>query len=287
MTTIIGALLIGITLGLLGSGGSTITVPILVYLIGHDAKISIAESMAIVGFISAAGAIPFARSRQIDWTSVFLFGIPAMGGTFFGAYLGGLSSDEIQLIVFGIVLLVAAAIMIRRAFFRPSLVEPTPGTNESSPNKDWSPPPPSLLRYALVLVEGLVVGALTGFVGVGGGFLIVPALVILGKLPMRMAVGTSLVIITMKSLIGFAKYQTDLLHHGLSVDWNTIIVFTLIGLVGCGVGQLVNKRLNQRALMQVFAVFLVLIGGFVIFKEGSKVLNPPTPSTSIVAPAEN
>jgi uncharacterized membrane protein YfcA len=128
----------------------------------------------------------------------------------------------------------------------------------------------------MVLAEGTVVGMLTGFVGVGGGFLIVPALLILGKLPMRKAIGTSLVIIVMKSLIGFGKYQYYLLEHGLTVDWYTIGIFSLIGLVGAAAGQLLNTRLNQRALMQVFAVFLIFVGGYVVVNEGSKLLRTPT-----------
>ena len=144
--TIVGALLIGITLGLLGSGGSTITVPILVYLVGHDAKISIAESMAIVGLISAVGAITFARSKQVNWTSVMLFGIPAMFGTYVGAYLGGLSSDAVQLLVFGVVLLLAAGIMLRKAFGRPRV---DAASEESQHHR-----PEGLSRYFLVLFEG-------------------------------------------------------------------------------------------------------------------------------------
>jgi len=127
----------------------------------------------------------------------------------------------------------------------------------------------------VIVLEGLVVGAITGFVGVGGGFLIVPALLIFGKLPMRLAIGTSLVIISMKSAIGFAKYQHYLGEHGLSVDWPTIGLFIAIGLGGCFVGQRLNAKLNQRVLKQVFAVFLILIGSFVIMKEGRKLFKAP------------
>ncbi len=272
LTTIVGALLIGITLGLLGSGGSTITVPILVYLVGHDAKISIAESMAIVGLISAVGCIPFARAKQVSWSSVILFGIPAMFGTFLGAYLGGLAADAIQLFVFGFVLLLAAGIMFRKAFGKPAPELPNVTVTQHHPSGPR--------RYAMVFIEGIVVGMLTGFVGVGGGFLIVPALLILGKLPMRMAIGTSLVVIVMKSAIGFAKYQYYLVGHGMTVDWNTIVIFALIGLVGSALGQLINQRLNHRALIQVFAVFLILVGGYVIVSESRKIFRHPPPVTS-------
>ena len=112
---IIGALIIGLTLGMLGSGGSAITVPILVYLVGHGTKESIAESMAIVGLISIFAAIPYAKSNQIDWRSVWFFGIPGMFGTLAGAWLGGIASEALQLVVFGGVLLAAAYSMLDKS----------------------------------------------------------------------------------------------------------------------------------------------------------------------------
>lgn len=267
MTIIIGAIIVGMILGLLGSGGSAIMVPILVYLVGHDAKISIAESMAIVGAISAAGAVPFARAKQVDWQSVVFFGFPAMLGTFVGAWLGGHATDAVQLIVFGFVLLLAAGLMIKKAFGKTTL----------EVEEKYERLPLNLVRGMLIVLEGTLVGALTGFVGVGGGFLIVPALLILGKLPMRTAIGTSLVIIVMKSAVGFFKYQHYLTENNLSVDWPTIGVFVAVGMIGCLIGQQLNSKLNQRALKQAFAIFLVLIGVFVILKEGSELLSEGKP----------
>lgn len=256
---LIGALIIGLTLGLLGSGGSAITVPVLVYLVGHAAKQSIAESMAIVGLISVAAAIPYARSKQIDWRSVWYFGIPGMLGTFVGAWLGGISASAIQLVVFGGVLISAAYVMLRRP-------------------KDENRDDETLAGYRSpiwkIAIEGTVVGIITGFVGVGGGFLIVPALVVFGRLPMRLAIGTSLVIIALKSAIGFAKYQQYLVAHDMSVDAQTVLIFVLIGVVGSLIGKSINARLNQRVLKQAFAVFLILIGGFVIIREGGKLVSP-------------
>ena len=272
-TIIIGAIIVGLILGLLGSGGSAVMVPILVYLVGHDAKVSIAESMAIVGAISMTGAVPFARQKQVDWRSVFLFGLPAMIGAFIGAWLGGLATDEVQLTVFGGVLLLAAGLMIIKAF----------GKNTAAKAAD-APKMPDLTlpRILLIALEGASVGVLTGFVGVGGGFLIVPALLILGKLPMRTAIGTSLIIIVMNSTVGFFKYQHILSEQHLSVDWPTIGIFIAVGVIGCFIGQKLNSQLNQRALQQVFAVFLVLIGGFVIVEEGSKLFHSEndTPMTT-------
>ena len=261
LTVLVAAIIVGLILGLLGSGGSAILVPILVYLVGHDAKISIAESMAIVCVISAIGAIPFARSKQVDWRSVALFGVPAMLGTFVGAWLGGLASNAVQLTVFGAMLLLAAGLMILKAFGKE--------TQADESEKVARPDSQRSAHRSIIVVEGVVVGVLTGFVGVGGGFLIVPALFILGKLPMRVAIGTSLVIIAMESAVGFGKYQHYLGTHDLSVDWPTIWTFVAIGMVGCFAGQQLNSRLNQRALKQAFAVFLVILGGFVIVREGS------------------
>ena len=278
---LIGALVIGLTLGMLGSGGSAITVPVLVYLVGHGAKESIAESMAIVGLISIAAAIPYAKAGLIDWRSVWFFGIPGMMGTFAGAWLGALSTDAVQLMVFGVILLVSAYSMLRK----PSSKEPTDqeGVPEDEPGNvagNITGNVEDRFKPAAwkVAIEGSVVGVVTGFVGVGGGFLIVPALVLLGKLPMRQAIGTSLVIIAAKSSIGFAKYQQHLLSHDSTVNVQTILIFVAIGILGSVVGRAINARLNQRVLQRVFAAFLILLGGFVIVREGNKAFATPQPS---------
>lgn len=267
MTTIfIGALLIGLTLGLLGSGGSAITVPVLIYLVGHDAKQSIAESMAIVGLISVVAAMPYAKAKQIDWRSVWYFGLPGMLGTFVGAWLGGLATDAMQLVVFGGVLIAAAYVMLQK----PNSGDVSDGT-ESARHRSpiWK-----------IASEGTVVGVVTGFVGVGGGFLIVPALVVLGRLPMRLAIGTSLVIIAFKAAIGFAKYQQYLVSHDMSVDVKTIFLFVAIGVVGSLIGRNINARLDQHVLKRTFAVFLVLLGGFVVVHEGTKLVSSSDKVTS-------
>lgn len=270
---LIGALIIGLTLGLLGSGGSAITVPVLVYLVGHAAKQSIAESMAIVGVISIAAAIPYAMSKQIDWRSVLYFGIPGMLGTFVGAWLGGLATAAAQLVVFGGVLIAAAYVMLRK---------PKAGADPDDQEEAVEPHRSPIWKIAL---DGTVVGIVTGFVGVGGGFLIVPALVVFGKLPMRLAIGTSLVIIALKAAVGFAKYQQYLVTHDMSVDGQTILIFVLIGIVGSLIGKSVNARMNQQLLKRVFAIFLILLGGFVIVKEGSKLLST-SKAVSSASPSE-
>lgn len=258
-----GALLIGLTLGMLGSGGSAITVPVLVYLVGHGGKESIAESMAIVGLISIAAALPYARARQIDWRSVIFFGIPGMFGTFIGAWLGGLAAEALQLVVFGGILLLTAFVMMRK--------------RKGAETTDESEVEPHRSASWKVALEGTVVGIVTGFVGVGGGFLIVPALVVLGNLPMRQAIGTSLVIIAIKSAVGFAKYEQYLLAHDMSVDVSTIFIFTMLGVLGSLIGRSLNTRLNQQTLRRVFAGFLIILGGFVIVNEGKKLMAEPVP----------
>lgn len=272
-----GALIIGVTLGLLGSGGSAITVPVLVYLVGHATKQSIAESMAIVGLISVSAAIHYARKKQIDWRSVWFFGIPGMAGTLVGAWIGGLTTSTLQLVAFGGVMIAAAVVMLRRS----RIAESEDNLADYHQAPIWK-----------IVVEGTAVGVVTGFVGVGGGFLIVPALVIFSRLPMRVAIGSSLVIISLNSAIGFAKYQHYLIAHNTSVNWQTVATFVLLGVLGSLIGKAINARLNQQRLKQVFAVFLILLGGFVIVREGSKLVASPTQevqtiSTMIESPTES
>lgn len=270
---ILGALAIGLTLGLLGSGGSAVTVPVLIYLVGHETKQAIAESMAIVGVVSLVAAIPYGRQRLIDWTNVLFFGLPGMCGTFIGAWLGGLAPGALQLAVFGTVLIASAYAMFRQQGSAQKIA-----ATDSAPIK-----PVYLWKIAL---DGTVVGILTGFVGVGGGFLIVPALVLLGRLPIRMAIGTSLVIIALKSSIGFVTYQFYLLSQNSSVDLQTLLIFIAIGIVGSVGGKLLNQRINQQLLSRLFATFLLILGGWLFISEGSNLLlpgdSPPAPSTDEV-----
>lgn len=242
-----GALLVGTSLGLFGSGGSLLTVPVLVYLLDHPEKVAIAESLGIVGGIALLGSIPHARRNLVDWRNVLFFGVPGMLGTYLGAWISRFVSGGVQLAVFGGVALVAAVMMIR-----------------------WSKPleEPGNRRSVLHIgFDGLLVGVLTGFVGVGGGFLIVPALFLLGGLSMHLAVGTSLVIIALKSFTGFIKYNQILGDSGLAVDWATIGVFVVMGVVGTRLGHHVGQRLSQERLRKSFAVVLMLVGILIVSKE--------------------
>ena len=241
----IGALLIGISLGLLGSGGSILTVPVLVYLVGEPEKVAIAESLGIVTTISLVGAIPYAVRKEVDWKSVFYFGIPGMAGTYGGAALSVFLTGSMQLIIFATVMLLAAVMMIRKP--------------KELQVKDKQAP------IWLLITEGLVVGVITGLVGVGGGFLIIPALVLLGGLSMRIAVGTSLFIIAAKSLIGFYKYVDVLAKEDLSVNWNLLVVFTLIGIMGSFLGGKASQIIPQQKLKRGFGYFLIVMGVYILY----------------------
>jgi uncharacterized membrane protein YfcA len=250
-----GGLVIGLCLGLLGSGGSILTVPLLVYLLDHEPKAAIAESLAIVGGIALVASIRPMLKRDVDWTSLVLFGIPGVLGTVAGVWCSQWISGVVQLVVFSIVMLVAAAMMLRGRRGGDAEEAPTDRTRRD---------------HVILVVEGLVVGALTGIVGVGGGFLIVPALVLLGRLPMRLAVGTSLLIIAIKSGAGFAQSIGQMEADALNLQ--TIGIFVLLGGVGSFAGNAIGGRIPQRRLKQVFAVFLLVMGVVILATEGRELL---------------
>lgn len=256
----IGAALVGLSLGLLGSGGSILTVPVLVYLAGEPAKVAIAESLAIVGTIALVGALPYAVQRRVDWRSAALFGGGGLVGTFAGASVAAFVPAAVQLVVFAVVMLAASASMFRG--------RPEPAGERV------------LVRPVRLLVQGLGVGVVTGLVGVGGGFLIVPALVVLVGLPMRDAVGTSLVVIAANSAVGFVKYLSVLDAGGLSVDLHLVVVFAGIGVAGSLVGNAVSGKVPQASLRRGFAVLLVAMGAFILWREVPRVLAPAPPDVA-------
>jgi uncharacterized membrane protein YfcA len=242
----IGALIIGLSLGLLGSGGSILTVPVLVYLVGQDPKVAMAGSLMIVGLISLFAAWPYAKQKTIDWRMVGWFGLPGLLGAVFGAWLAHFIDSVIQMLIFSALMLSAAYLM-----FKPVDLSHTPPLRSTSK----------------IVADGLVVGAVTGLVGVGGGFLIIPALVLLGGLSMRLAVGTSLVIIAIKSFAGFAVYLDVLSAQNLALDWMIILKFTLIGILGGWLGHKVSHHFDQQKLRRLFAIFLVLMGLFILYQK--------------------
>lgn len=248
-----GALAIGLSLGLLGSGGSILTVPVLVYLVGQDEKLAIASSLAIVGIIAIVGSIPYIRRKEIDWRNVWIFGVPGMMGTYFGAWSATYVSGVFQLTVFAVVMIAAAVLMLR----------PLNLKNRTACTRS----------RGHIAIDGLVVGAVTGFVGVGGGFLVVPALVLLGGLSMHRAVATSLIIIAMKSFVGFGKYASVLQADGVAIDSDIILIVTAFGIIGSFAGSAIAQRVSTEKLQQGFGIFLVVMGMSILSTSGLDLIN--------------
>jgi uncharacterized membrane protein YfcA len=226
----LGALAIGLSLGLLGSGGSILTVPVLHYLLGQPEKVAIAGSLLVVGVIASVAAIPYSRHRQVDWRNVAWFGIPGMAGAWLGATLAHFVPGTLQLALFAAVMLAAGWRMLRGA------------------------------------------GMLSGLVGVGGGFLIVPALVLLAGVQMSSAVGTSLAVIAMNSYTGFAKYLGLLESQGLELDFGVLLVVAALGVAGSVAGSRLGRRLPQAVLRRIFGVFLLAMASFIVVDVAPELL---------------
>jgi len=256
----IGAVLMGLSLGLIGGGGSILTVPILVYLFSIDAVLATAYSLFIVGTTALFGSISHMRMNNIHWRTAVVFGIPSIVAVFATRAwivpalpdplftIGGAQVSKAlgMLILFALLMVAAAYSMIRKS---------SKASQESSG--------PVAFNYPLILAEGIVVGAVTGLVGAGGGFLIIPALVLLAKLPMKQAVGTSLIIIAAKSLIGF----TGDLKGDEVIDWNFLLLFSAIAIVGIVAGSLLSKRIPNEKLKPAFGWFVLVMGVYIIGRE--------------------
>lgn len=252
------AALIGLSLGVLGGGGSILTIPIFVYVLGYGPKESIAMGLAVVGATSLVGAGSHLRHGNVQLKVALTFGALAMIGTYAGARLSAFVPGAIQLIVFAVVMLVAAGFMFRK------------GTVEA----DAATPPTSVRARVLFATASVFVGLLTGLVGVGGGFLIVPALVLFAGLPMKQAVGSSLLVISLNSFVGLVGYMGQ-----VQLPWPLLGGFVLVAVLGILVGTRVAKGASQATLKRAFAVFLVLMGAFILFKNRAEFLRPPTPTT--------
>ena len=257
------ALLVGLSLGLLGGGGSILTVPIFVYVLGFAAKPAIAMSLPVVGVTSLVGALGHWRAGNVNMKAALMFGGVAMAGAYSGARLAVFVSGTVQLTLLAFVMLAAAGSMFRSGRSRNGRVEASAqnadGEGEGEGEKRAMSP-------GLVLAVGLGVGLLTGLVGIGGGFLVVPALVVLGKLPIKQAIGTSLVVIAMNSLSGFLGYLGQ-----VSIPWGFVALFTAVAVAGILVGTYLVRFVSQAALKQAFAVFLVLMGGMMLYRNYTSV----------------
>lgn len=236
------AAVIGISLGLLGGGGSILAVPILVYVVGLETKTAIATSLLVVGTTSLIGALRHWRAHDIDVRTAVVFGLVSMAGSFAGGRVAEHLSDTFQLTLFAVVMLAASVSMFRS------------GGGEAAV--------PAAPRFALVVTAAALVGLLTGVVGVGGGFLVVPALVLFTGVPMKRAVGASLLVIAMNSASGFLAYAGH-----VSIDWRFTALFTTVAVAGVFAGSAIAPHVSQGVLKRSFAVFLIVVAGFILLQN--------------------
>ncbi len=238
------ALLIGISLGLLGGGGAILAVPVLTYITGLEPVQAIPTSLLIVGVTSAVSLTMHALKRRVQWRTGIIFGIAAMAGAFVGGRLGSAVPSPILMFSFAIVMIAAAVAMIR-------------GRRESSDGEESA-----RLPMVKIIITGAVVGLVSGFVGAGGGFLIVPALALLARLPMRLAVATSLLVITMQSASGLAGYALS-----TPLDWGLGLAITALAVVGSFLGFWLSTRIPDGDLRRGFGVFVLFIATIVVVEE--------------------
>lgn len=245
------ALIVGLSLGLLGGGGSVLTVPIFVYVMGYEAKQAIAMSLIVVGTASLVGAARHWRAGRVDLHVAISFGLVAMVGSYGGARLAKFISGPTQLLLLAIVVCAAAISMARTA--RPNAAE-LPASNlpdSGGLQSAW--------RLAPVAIG---VGLLTGLVGVGGGFLIVPALVLLGRVPIKLAIGTSLLVIAMNCVAGIVGY----LGH-VAIPWDVVSLFTAVAIAGLFAGSHLVGLVSPASLRRGFAALLMCVGTFVLLQN--------------------
>lgn len=257
-----GALITGVSLGLIGGGGSILIVPVLVYLFGIAPALATAYSLFTVGTASIVGAYQYARKGLLDYRTAVIFAIPSFVGVFLvrkflvpalpdsiihvGAF--EVTKDMLIMLVFAFVMLFASVSMIRKK---------SDGEEADETDKTLE------YNYKMIAIEGLGVGAVTGFVGAGGGFLIIPALVLFAKLPMKLAVGTSLSIIAVKSLFGFlGDVAAD-----QQIEWPFLLLVTCVSIVGIFVGSYISKFIPGKKLKPAFGWFVFVIGFYILLRQ--------------------
>ena len=253
---------IGISLGLIGGGGSVLAVPILVYIMGVSPKPAIAMTLFIVGFVSLIGVIPHWKKGNVNLKTAFMFGSATMLGAYVGAKIANLPliTGTIQMILFALMMLLAAGFMIYKSS------KPTVQSDENELDLNLYPQPVCKYCWLWMISEGLGVGVLTGLVGVGGGFAIVPALVLLGNTPIKEAIGTSLLIITLNSVAGFLGYLGS-----VPLNWNLMATFTVAASLGTFGGAYLSQFINPKQLQRVFGYFLLVVASFILFQNRSKI----------------
>ncbi len=240
--------LIGLSLGLVGGGGSILTVPVLVYAIGQPVQAATTTSLAIVGLNALVGMAGHARKHRVDFRTGLIFGVVGVGGALVGSWLNTFVPARLLLVLFALIMLIAAVAMLRRR------VEPDDARDDNATHGEGR-------NWPKIAASGTVVGLMTGFFGVGGGFVIVPALVLALGLSMRLAVGTSLLIIAINSAVSLVAH----LRTG-SLDLAVTGLFVLGGLVGALVGVSLAGRVPQRRLTQVFAALIVAVAAYILYR---------------------
>jgi len=255
----LASILIGVALGLIGGGGSILTVPVLVYLFQINTVLATAYSLFIVGLTSAVGSVSYFKKGLVDIKTAIIFGAPSIAAVFATRKwilpaiptevfeLGGhmVTKSTLMMLLFAILMVAASYSMIKKA-------KPTESAAAG----------PQEFNYPVIILEGAVVGILTGLVGAGGGFLIIPALVVLSKLPMKMAVGTSLVIIAAKSLIGFFGESPE-----TQIDYIFLSKISAFAIAGIFIGAHLSKKIDGAKLKPAFGWFVLVMGIYIIIKE--------------------
>ncbi len=253
------AIVIGISLGLIGGGGSILTVPVLVYILDIDPVLATAYSLFVVGSTSLVGAGTYMKKGLVNYKTAMVFAVPSFSAVFLTRkFLVPSLPDPLftlgeAIITKNIGIMVFFALIMLAASYSMIFAKKCVDCDEEAPVS---------FNFPMIALEGSIVGVITGIVGAGGGFLIIPALVLLAKLPMKMAVGTSLLIIAAKSLIGFLG---DLSTQ--SIDWQFLLIFTGLSIVGIFIGSALSKKINEQILKTAFGWFVLIMGIYIITKE--------------------
>ncbi len=249
------AIFIGVAVGLLGGGGSILTTPLLVYVVGFDAKQAITASLFVVGVTSLFGLISHARAKRVQWRTGLIFGAAGMVGAFIGGQIGSHLPGALLLAAFSVMMGITAVAMIR------GRKKVAAGHHKGLP----------VLR---ILLDGAVVGFVTGLVGAGGGFLVVPALALLGGLPMPIAVATSLLVVAMKSFAGFFGYALTFggdsfvsWNPETQINWSITLIITVAAVAGALVGSRVVGRIHPDKLRMGFGWFVLAMAVFILSQQ--------------------
>lgn len=259
----VASIFMGLSLGMIGGGGSILTVPILVYLFMVDPVLATAYSLFIVGLTALVGGGFYLKKGEVDLKTGLIFALPSFIGVYvtrayivpqlpdpvFSLGAHAISKPLLIMLVFAVLMVVASISMIKTRKISSTRAQLTP-----------------INRFILIALEGLVVGTITGFVGAGGGFLIIPALVLLVGMPMKIAVGTSLFIIAAKSLLGFIG---DVQHQPY-IDWQLLLTVSGIAVVGLFVGMALTKKVSETALKKGFGIFVLIMGSFILYDQINK-----------------